>query len=1072
MILITIKLLLAISILFSLIQTGNSQVVRQPTRFQPIQQQDRNNQRFQVNPQAIRGVRPGLQSTKKETKSIEAESLRANASGGSVATQNMRQFGKWSGDNQLIWTGNRPSQLLRLPFNAPATAEYNLTVYMTKANYFGDVAIGMNGRQLATFSGFSTRVERTAVNLGKVQLRQGSNELIFSVTGKFTRSGGYRVGVDRVVITRDVPVQRPPVQRPPVHRPPVNQPPVNQPQGNPQGQPGRNPNRFPNQPPSTNNPSTNRPTPPNRPWSDRPIESIPGPPKVVTFLPSGTKLTHLAPGKGWNTEPRQLEEWNGVAFQWNSSNLKNSTAALWQVTIKPPPQVVLKLNSDPLQTLFIPGHVTVGISDSENSSKQTGGFYVRFEDFRHLIKDPLAESFYVRAIPINNSVDRKIVGQPSNVIVVKPPIQFHEETFQSNDNYDGNVMFLSTVGETGTFDVINRQELARDWSVVVPGNFGGMKYTDLFAYDRTHGKASFFRTDGRGKLRLLREMNDWLKTWDIVVPGKFNNDAITDLFVYSRRTREAKILLVNENGSFTTKKHLTNLNIWDEIVSGQFGGNSLSDLLFYSRIRGQAKIFAMENTGEIRLLKSHQWSKTWDEIVPCNVDDTGHHDLLLYRKVTGDIRLVATNNGATTIVRNFKSEPSWDLIVPGFYNSDSKTDFFFYDRVNQRGQYAMGQLNNIWMRNPIDGMSSYNSHIISGGFDNQPGSDLMFYDNHYEIRLHAIRCLDSDGGRATEINPQEVQQWVEFTNKVFTQAGIKFLFEPESDFEELPHMTINSLDPSINTVVYGLRPEEFGDYLYGKYGIREEYLDPDFQVPDGWTTNQAERLMKVIKENQEAFQDELQRLNDAVETKINIRNGFANEYAASKSGKMVVYFRWGNRTEATGVGYSGNDHNMVVMPGFKLGTMKLLSHEIGHYLGLGHTFGGYGDVPENAALEDQHLAEYLKTNGLNIGTLDGDSWSVLDTPPDVHSQYYVNRGLDPFDLSNEVILNKTTHGIDARFSPDPHNVMSYFRPGNRFVRISTDQVNHMRAALHSDRRGHLIGKTTPVITDAIVIPDQ
>ena len=1045
---------LAIALLASGIADKLIAAPQHTQRFQRVQPQER--QRFQANPQIIRGLHPNNQTQNQVSRSFEAEAAGATANGGAVANQNMRQFGSWSGDQQIIWTGNRPGQLLRIPFNVAAAGEYNVVVHMTKANDFGDVAIGMDGKQLATFSGFSTRVEPAQINLGKVRLRRGRNELIFSVTGKFSRSSGYRVGVDRIVTTRTATPTRPPNNRIP-NRPPVNRPPMNQPPAN--------------QPPSN--------LPPNRrPWSDVPVDRAPRP-ELSLPLPTGLMLYRKV-GSNLKIEPYRMDNWGIVKFFWDRANLAQCQAVLWQVTTEFPPNETLTSKTPPLKPLFIPGFVKVGKSNNLN-------FEFDFSTYRHLIDDPFSQSFYVRAIPIDNLNDRNIVGQPSNILAIQPPLQLNSDAL-SDGSTDGNLIVSSTNPDFNGFKPQNYQAVSKDYSIMVAGRFGGSRHTDVFAYNRITGSADVLISNGNGKLTISKSLGNWRKTWDVIVPGNFNADHVTDLFLYSRRTKEAKILYFNQNMSYSTGHHFENLQLWDEVVPGQFDGSGPTDLLFYSRLRGEAKFMSITLNGWQTLATHGDWKMNWDKIVPFTLNSDSWTDLLFYRKVRGDLEICTTRNGQVKTLSKSRTRPDWDVIVPGEFGRTKHTDFFFYSRVAQVGRYAISHAGSLEWKAESKGIGAYFSHILSGNFGTrtQPISnrghgnvsrldDLVFYDNHYEIRVHAIRCMDSDGDRPTNINPEQVSTWLEETNEFFTQAGIKFLYDPENDFEELRHTTINTLDTRPSTRVFGMKPDEFESKLQQQFGITEDQLEPDYNVPAGWTTNQAEHLHNNI----EAYQEELQRVKDIFDETIRLRNSLAGEYAATKPGKLVVYFRWGANKKETGSGYSGPGKQFVVMPGANANTTyfyedtnhphhnkskfatKLFAHEIGHYLGLSHTFGGYTKVPKNADDENKYLANFLERKGIKLESLDGDRDTVLDTPPDIHRQYFLNRNLNPANLNTKVILKKDIHGLGATVMPDRHNIMSYFGYCNEYVSITTDQVNRMRTTLHSDKAKHLLG--LPVI---------
>jgi len=162
------------------------------------------------------------------------------------------------------------------------------------------------------------------------------------------------------------------------------------------------------------------------------------------------------------------------------------------------------------------------------------------------------------------------------------------------------------------------------------------------------------------------------------------------------------------------------------------------------------------------------------------------------------------------------------------------------------------------------------------------------------VRIQVIRVFDgydSKGQpiRCPDITPDQFRQWVDKANQTYAPASVQFLFDPATDWRNL-------IDPIINQM------QDVED------------KDPDWscndKFPDGKPKCEKER---------------------------------ANAEAAKHPGKLVVFIRWGRGATATGGGFSWTDYNFVAMPGFRSPmcggqNLSLLAHELGHYLGLPHTF--------------------------------------------------------------------------------------------------------------------------------------
>jgi Polyglycine hydrolase-like, structural repeat len=302
-----------------------------------------------------------------------------------------------------------------------------------------------------------------------------------------------------------------------------------------------------------------------------------------------------------------------------------------------------------------------------------------------------------------------------------------------------------------------------------------------------------------------------------------------------------------------------------------------------------------------------------------------------------------------------------------------------------------------------------------------------------QLRLHIIPLtdeeLDANGNPAYAfaVTPEEFAQLVERVNLSFEGTDIRVVFDPETDWWPVANTTLNSDAPSMRQL--------------------------------------------------------------------------ANEIAAAIPGKIVCFLRWGS--DKNGPTGNGNaypppgagpkpphvddvEQNYVALPnriapGFGLlnqGNGSFVAHELGHYLGLYHTFPGWtdrrgpvygqiaGSETPSADDADQAVIDYVAAGDGTTNVLDGDGLS--DTPPDPSPVLYQAHGQDVC-VQGKITVSGTMKGAKVKFSfaPDPENVMSYFGgcaptgspPSPR--RFSPQQIQTMNKTLDHSARRHLLEVPCP-----------
>jgi putative membrane-bound dehydrogenase-like protein len=158
---------------------------------------------------ALRGPRAPIDAkTGKVPDALEGESLKIlKVSAGNAAPQAMGGFNKdkWSGNDQLWWTGGKKGARLDLELPVAADGEFVLEVVLTKARDYGIVQVRIDDETLGTpIDGFNTPdvITTGVLNFEPRKLTKGIHKLTFELVGKHADSVGFMVGVDYVRLVK------------------------------------------------------------------------------------------------------------------------------------------------------------------------------------------------------------------------------------------------------------------------------------------------------------------------------------------------------------------------------------------------------------------------------------------------------------------------------------------------------------------------------------------------------------------------------------------------------------------------------------------------------------------------------------------------------------------------------------------------------------------------------------------------------------------------------------------------------------------------------------------------------
>jgi hypothetical protein len=136
---------------------------------------------------------------------LEGEELTvARTSAGKTSRQKMGGFkaGKWSGNEQLFWSGGKPGERLELEFAAPSEGTFVVSVALTKARDYATVQVLLDDQPLGQPLDLYNAPDVIAsgeLALGERKLTAGPHRLALEIKGANPAAAkSYMVGLDYV----------------------------------------------------------------------------------------------------------------------------------------------------------------------------------------------------------------------------------------------------------------------------------------------------------------------------------------------------------------------------------------------------------------------------------------------------------------------------------------------------------------------------------------------------------------------------------------------------------------------------------------------------------------------------------------------------------------------------------------------------------------------------------------------------------------------------------------------------------------------------------------------------------
>ncbi len=245
--------------------------------------------------------------------------------------------------------------------------------------------------------------------------------------------------------------------------------------------------------------------------------------------------------------------------------------------------------------------------------------------------------------------------------------------------------------------------------------------------------------------------------WSLLVAGNFGGPRGTDVFAYRRETGEGQFFAVEDGALSALAAPIAGLSgNWSSIVSGNFGqGETGTDaLLCYDQAQGRLE--CMTYTRETNALvalgaPSTGWSTTVSQMLTGEFGAVGHTNVVLYDPVQGRLEFLDGDFPAPGRIGPPVQEVGggWTHLVAGGFQEDGGDALVLYDAGAGRGAiYALGAPGRLSLLSERSDWPRGCSHLLT-----VEGGTLLFHDR--DEGTVELDTVDAQGGLTTISTPED-----------------------------------------------------------------------------------------------------------------------------------------------------------------------------------------------------------------------------------------------------------------------------------------------------------------------------